>query len=263
MLELNKIYNMDCLIGMKLIPDKSIDMIFCDLPYGTTQSPWDIVIPFAPMWEQYERIIKDSGAIVLMCCEPFTSQLVCSNPRLYKDRWTWVKNKSTCHFNAKKMPLNITEDIRVFYKNPPVYNPQKTTGHKPMNFAIGNHKSGVYGKGKNTANNAGATDRYPNDVVYFKVVNNDDPKRIHENQKPVSLVRYFIRTYTNEGDVVYDGCSGSGSTPEACILEGRNFIAMEKDKIKYDKSIVAFDKFVHDLKYQPHFNFHPPKGEEL
>lgn len=248
-MELNKSYNQCCLIGMpEKVEDKSIDLILADLPYEITQNSWDFIIPFAPMWEQYERVIKDNGAIILTAAEPFTSLLVCSNLGLYKDKMVWVKNKATNHLNAKRQPLNAHEDILIFYKQQPTYNPQKTYRHRPMNYAVTKHTSNVYGKGKSTVNNAGTRERYPQDVLYFDVVNNDNPERIHDNQKPVELFEYLIKTYTNEGAVVLDNSAGSGTTAIACINTNRNYILFEKYKEMFEKMERRIERHVPQLR---------------
>lgn len=226
---LNTIINADCFEVFPMIPSGSVDMILCDLPYGTTRSPWDSNLPFDKLWPAYERIIKDDGAILLFAKAPFDKVLAASNMKLFRYEWIWEKNKATGHLNAARMPMQAHENILVFYKNPPTYNPQLTEGHRPMHAAIGNHKSTVYGSGIGVANNAGTTERLPRSVVYFPVVNNDDPDRIHPNQKPVPLLEYFIRTYTNKGDTVLDNCGGSCSMAEAAARTGRNYIVIEKD----------------------------------
>lgn len=233
---LNEIIHGDCLEVMKEIPAGSVDTILCDLPYGTTQSTWDSIIPFIPLWEQYERVIKPNGAILLFAKAPFDKVLYASKPELFRYEWIWIKNKSTGHLNADHMPLQSHENILVFYKSPPTYKPRMSKGHKPMNFARGSHNSTVYGSGLSVINNVGSTERHPNSTLYFPVVNNDDPSRIHPNQKPIELLRYFIETYTNEGETVLDNCSGSGSTAEACLSCNRNFIAIEQDWVFVRKS---------------------------
>jgi DNA modification methylase len=231
-MELNKIYNTDCLgsEGMRIVPDKSIDMILCDLPYGTTNCSWDSILPFELLWCEYERIIKDNGAIVLFAQPPFDKVLGASNLPLFRYEWIWEKNKATGHLNAKKMPMKAHENLLVFYKNTPVYNPQMTDGHNPQNYAKNNHNSEVYGKGRDSINRVGATDRYPRSVLYFPVVNNDDPEKIHPTQKPVGLCEYMIRTYTNPGAVVLDNCMGSATTAVAALNTDRYFIGFEKTK---------------------------------
>lgn len=234
---INEIIHGDCLEVMKSIPDGSIDMILCDLPYGTTRSEWDEIIPFAPLWEQYERVIKNNGAIVLFAKAPFDKMLWSSNPKLFRYEWIWEKNKATGHLNADHMPMQSHESILVFYKSTPSYNPQMDTGHKPMNFAAKRQTDGgVYGKQVDSVNRFGETDRFPRSVLHFPVVNNDDPNRIHPNQKPVALLRYLIETYTNAGYLVLDNCSGSGSTAEACISCSRNFIGIEQDALIVKRS---------------------------
>lgn len=226
---LNQIINADCFDVFPDVPDGSIDMIFCDLPYGTTRSPWDSVLPFERLWPEYERMIKDNGAIVLFAKAPFDKALAASNMRLFRYEWIWEKNKATGHLNRSLMPLQAHENILVFYKRPPTYNPQMSQGHKPMNAATNNHKSSVYGGGVPWSNEAGSTERYPRSVLYYPVVNNDDPERIHQNQKPVELCEYLIKTYTNPGETVLDNCGGSCTTAVAASRTGRNYIVIEKD----------------------------------
>ncbi|MGG4090615.1 DNA-methyltransferase [Paenibacillus lautus] len=226
---LNQIINADCFDVFPQIPTGSVDMIFCDLPYGTTRSPWDSVLPFERLWPEYERTIKDNGAIVLFAKAPFDKVLAASNLELYKYDWVWEKNKATGHLNKSVMPMQAHEYLLVFYKRTPTYNPQMSQGHKPMNAATNNHKSTVYGKGTPWSNPAGSTERYPRSVVYFPVVNNDDPERIHPNQKPVPLLEYFIKTYTNEGETVLDNCGGSCTTAVAAARCNRPYIVIEKN----------------------------------
>lgn len=218
---LNKIHNVDCLEFMPLIKDKSIDMILCDLPYGTTQNKWDSIIDLDKMWLEYKRIIKDDGAIVLTSAQPFTSVLVMSNLDMFKYEWIWKKTDSTNFLNAKHQPLRIHESVLVFY-NKAKYNPQ---GLKPCNKLL---KDPV---GQNTENYGAVKGRqynqlftnYPESVFTFSSANNT----VHPTQKPVDLFRYLIRTYTNESDIVFDNCMGSGTTAIACIEEKRNYIGCE------------------------------------
>ena len=214
----------DCLELMKDIPDGSIDLILCDLPYGTTACKWDVVIPFDKLWEQYNRIIKENGAIVLFSQMPFTAELVHSNLKLFKYEWIWQKDNGTGFLNAKKMPLKIHENILVFYKKLPIYNPQMRTGFKPYKCKQGRHSTnyGSYEQGHITESNG---ERYPIDIIEFK-----KDSGLHPTQKPVALLEYLIKTYTNEGDVVLDNCMGSGSTGVACVNTNRNFIGIELDK---------------------------------
>jgi len=231
-LNLNVIYNGDCLDLMKNIPEKSIDMILCDLPYGATKNAWDSVIDLDEMWNQYLRIIKDNGCIALTASQPFASLLVTSNLKYFRYDWIWKKNKSTGFLNAKKMPLRNHESILIFYKNLPTYNPQKTQGHSPVNSYCKNTSDGTnYGKTKLGISGGGQTDRYPLSIQEFSVVNNDNShgNKSHPTQKPVELFEYLIRTYTNAGDIVLDNCCGSGTTGIAAINSGRNYILIEKN----------------------------------
>ena len=221
----------DCLEKMKDIPDKSIDMILCDLPYGTTQNKWDSVIPFEPLWEQYWRLLKLNGAVVLTAAQPFTSALVMSQPNYFKYDWVWRKPKGTGHLNAKKMPMRDKEDIVVFYREQCIYNPQMTEG-KPFkpnyNKSYETDNYGSYGSFRNE--NKG--NRYPKQVLDIGIEN--WKHIVHPTQKPVALMEYLIRTYTNEGDVVLDNCMGSGTTGVACVKEGRSFIGIELDEDYFD-----------------------------
>lgn len=213
----------DCLELMKDIPDKSVDMILCDLPYGTTKNKWDSIIPLDKLWKQYERIIKDNGALVLFSQMPFSAQLVCSNLKLFRYEWIWEKDNGTGFLNAKKMPLKIHENIEIFYKKQPTYNPQMRKGFKPYSQMSGRGSSNYGEQVRVTTINEG--DRYPIDVIEFK----RDKTKIHPTQKPVALLEYLIKTYTNEGDVVLDNCMGSGSTGVASVNTNRNFIGIELD----------------------------------
>jgi len=222
----------DSISAMAELPEESIDMVMADPPYGTTQCKWDSVIPFEPMWTQLKRIVKPNGAIVLMAAQPFTSALIMSNPKMFKYTWTWKKNKSTGFLNAKKQPLRSTEDIVVFYSKPPVYNPQKTTGHKPVN-SYTKHTSDGATMGATTRGftGGGQTDRYPTNVIEIPVVNNDNSgeAKLHPTQKPVALMEYLISTYSNIGDTVLDFTMGSGSTGIACSRLDRKFIGIDND----------------------------------
>lgn len=214
----------DCLERMKEIDSGSVDMILTDPPYGTTACKWDSIIPLEPMWEQLKRIIKPNGAIVMTASQPFTSVLVCSNLKLFRYDLKWVKSQATGFYNANKMPLRAHEDILVFYKHLPTYNPQKTDG-KPYRQKRGS-ASDVY-QGKDlceTVNESG--DRHPLSWKLFK----KDSEKLHPTQKPVALMEYLIKTYTNEGDTVLDFTMGSGSTGVACVNLGREFIGIELDE---------------------------------
>ena len=212
---------------MKQVPDKSIDLILCDLPYGTTQNKWDTVIPFDKLWAQYNRIIKDNGAILLFSQMPFGANLIMSNPKMFRYEWVWEKENSTGFLNAKKMPLKKHENILVFYKHLPTYNPQMREGFKPYYNVRNNPYSSNYGDYKATTASSDGT-RYPIDIIEF---NRD--KGLHPTQKPVALLEYLIKTYTNEGDTVLDNCMGSGSTGVACKNTNREFIGMELDEKYY------------------------------
>lgn len=230
--ELDIIYNMDCIEGMKILPDKSIDMILCDLPYGTTQCKWDVVIPFADLWKQYKRIIKDNGAIVLTSAQPFTSLLITSNLEMFKYALIWEKSKATGFMNAKKRPLVAYEDILVFYKKPVIYNPQMTEG-KPYDKGKILRKMEVYGSQKATETNNTTGLRYPRSVVYFKTAESEG-KVYHPTQKPMALFEYLIKTYTNPGDLVLDNCMGAGTTAIACKNTNRHYIGYEKEEKYFD-----------------------------
>ena len=229
--QLDKILNTvvcgDCLEVMPEIPDKSIDMILCDLPYGTTACSWDTIIPFEPLWEQYKRIIKDNGAIVLTASQPFTSALVMSNPDMFKYDWIWYKALGSGFLNANKMPMRNHESILVFYKKPPTYNPQKTTGKMRMKGSVKGSGTENYGKhhGQTSINDS----YFPQSVI--DITNGDRTKENeHPTQKPVELFAYLIKTYTNEGDLVLDNCAGSGTTGVASKILNRNFILIEKEE---------------------------------
>lgn len=222
----------DCLEVMKNIPDKSVDMILCDLPYGITCCGWDSVIPFKPLWEQYNRVAKINGAVVLFGSEPFSSKLRLSNLKNYKYDWIWRKPRGMGFLNAKRQPLRDFENISVFYKNQCTYNPQFTEG-APYSRAKSGKRSKmvdggvtVYGKHGDGADfkNDNAGIRYPKQVLDFGVV---ERNTLHQTQKPVALLEYLIRTYTNEGEVVLDNCMGSGSTGAACVNTARSFIGIE------------------------------------
>ena len=233
-LELNKIYNMDCLEGMKFIPDKSIDMILCDLPYGTTACKWDEIIPFEPLWEQYERVIKDNGAIVLFGSQPFTTKLINSNINIFRYELIWKKERPTNPLMCKKQFPKYHENICIFYKKQPTFNAQyikrkeeNKRNNKPRNFAD---------------NTKVTTDKYSemvlsgnNDCIYQpNIIEVSMERGLHPTQKPVALFEYLIKTYTNEGETVLDNCMGSGTTAIACMNSKRNYIGFELDKKYFD-----------------------------
>ena len=227
-MNLNGFYNMDCMEGMKQIPDKSIDMVLCDLPYGTTQNKWDEVLPFNALWKEYERIIKDNGAIVLTSSGLFTAQLMLSNPRFFKYKMIWVKSKATNFLNAKRQPLRKYEEVCVFYKKQPTYNPQMTEGI-PYDKGIRKQQpTGSYGD-FDPVHVRSTGQRYPNDLLYFKTAESEG-EVFHSTQKPVALFEYLIKTYTNEGETVLDNCMGSGTTAIACLNTDRQYIGFELDE---------------------------------
>ena len=215
----------DCLGLMKGVPDGSIDLILTDPPYGTTACKWDTVIPFDLMWEQLKRIIKPNGVIALFGSEPFSSTLRMSNIKQYKYDWVWVKNVSTNFLHAKRQPLRNTENIHVFYKKCGKYYPIKSTGHTPTQSAKG-CSNGVLYHGKNTRNYCGGeTTRYPKTTIEFDVV--DLKNRLHPTQKPLPLLEYLIKTYTQEGETVLDFTMGGGSTIVAALNTNRKVIGIE------------------------------------
>ena len=230
MLALNKIYNIDCLEGMKDIDDKSIDLIFTDLPYQVTHNSWDIIIPFEPMWEQFERIIKDNGAIILFSQDKFTAKLVLSNEKIHRYNLIWDKVLPSGFLNANNQPLRSHEDICVFYKNLGTYNPQMIKGNKchTRGKAVGMSSNDVSAQLNYGAYNLVETEgdlKYPTSILTFQ---KPHPSiAIHPTQKPLDLCKYIIRTYSNKGDVVLDCCCGSGTIPLAAKLEDRQFIGMD------------------------------------
>lgn len=224
----NQIFEEDCLECMSRMPKESIDMILCDLPYGMTQNRWDSYIPLDLLWKEYKRIIKPNGAIVLTAQGLFTAKLILSQPKLYKYSWVWEKSKPTNFLNAKKQPLRKHEDVCVFYKKQPTYNPQMTKGEPYDKGVRKDQLSGSYGDFLPVHVHS-AGERYPTDIVYFKTAESEG-NVVHPTQKPVELGRYFVRTYTNPGDVVLDNTCGSGSFLVSALLEGRNFIGIEKNE---------------------------------
>lgn len=257
-----ELYQGDCLELMKNIPNNSIDMILCDLPYGcTARNKWDVIIPFEPLWEQYKRIIKDNGAIVLFGKNPFTSMMIMSNQDMYKYNLVWRKNLKTGNLNARKMPMGAYEDIMVFYKNPPIYNPQRI----PRTYQIPsgnkfNSKTTNYGKQKEIYIDRQSEWLMPDDVIdyedsssldaldlenemlYIKCVHNSSGK-LHPTQKPVELLEWLIKTYTNQNELVLDNCMGSGSTGIACLNTNRNFIGIELDEKYFNIAKERIEKY--------------------
>ena len=226
-MELNKIYNEECLEGMKKIPDKSIDMILCDLPYGTTACKWDAIIPFEPLWEQYERVIKDNGAIVLTASQPFTTKLIDSNIDLFRNCWVWNKKISGNPLLAKHQPLKVHEDICVFSKKRHNYYPQMRKG-----------KMRKKGGGRSKLFDMEMSAKYSDEYYPISIIEFSNAKRgVHPTQKPVALFEYLIKTYTKEGETVLDNCMGSGTTAIACINTNRNYIGFELDEGYYKVSL--------------------------
>lgn len=247
---INRIFNEDCLEGMKKIPDGSIDMILCDLPFGTTASFWDKRIPFEPLWEQYKRITKKNAAIVLFSQMPFGSDLIQSNRKMFRYEWIWEKNAAAGFLLAHKMPLRAHENILIFYQSPPTYNPQKTKAErKHINHGRNKDNCNIYSiRGVKSENYIYKDDgyRFPRDVQKFQTPNTSSGKVFHPTQKPIDLLEYLIKTYTNEGELVLDNCIGSGSTAVAAINTNRNFIGFETDKKYFDIANKRIEKVFED-----------------
>lgn len=222
----------DCLELMRNIPDKSVDMIFTDLPYGTTQCKWDSIISLNELWVHYKRIIKDNGAILLFAQTPFDKILGASNLQMLRYEWIWEKTQATGHLNANKMPMKAHENILVFYKKLPVYNPQMTEGHPPMHSyrktIETQNNTELYGRMDKEINGGGTTSRYPRDVLTFP--SDKQKTHLHPTQKPLALCEYMIKPYTKEGDLVLDNCMGSGTTGVACKKLNRRFIGIELEE---------------------------------
>ena len=216
----------DCLELMKDIPDKSIDAIIADLPYGTTACKWDSILPLDKLWKQYNRIIKKNGTIALFASQPFTTKIISSNEKDFRYCWYWLKNQGTNFFHAKRMPIRKIEEICIFKKGK--YYPQITDGHIPTNSAKGCSNGKAYHGTKTRDYEGGKTTRFPTNILEFKCV--DNYSRLHSSEKPVDLLEYLIKTYTNEGETVLDNSMGSGTTGVACVNTNRNFIGMELDE---------------------------------
>lgn len=234
-----RFYNADCFDAMKEMPDGCVDMVLCDLPYGTTKCKWDSVIPFDQLWMEYERLIKENGAIVLTAAMPFTATLVCSNLKLFRYSLVWDKvNKYTGSLNANRMPLRRHEDILVFYKRLPVYNKQFRTGKafvSTNNNGHGEHTQ--YGKGAEFRTTIqDGLHHNPCSVIEIRADNKKE-LGLHPTQKPVELFEYLIKTYTNEGDLVLDNTAGSGTTAVACKNLNRRWVCIEKETDYYEKAL--------------------------
>lgn len=247
----------NCLEKMKDIEDKSIDMILCDLPYGTTACKWDSVIPFEPLWEQYNRIIKDNGAIVLFGCEPFSSQLRMSNIKNYKYDWYWNKVQGTGFSACKKQPLRVIENILIFYKKQPSYNPQMVTREKIIDSTNWKQDKRISENSRFTSTDNSRSrkvydKKYPINYIEINRALNEcnNTKRKHPTQKPVSLLEYLIKTYTNENETVLDNTMGSGSTGVACVNTKRNFIGIELEDDYFDIAKNRIDTYIEDNKIE-------------
>ena len=244
-IQLDTIYNMDCLEGMKRIPDGTVDAVICDLPYGVLNGeseggPWDTIIPFEPLWAEYRRVCKPTAAIVLFAQGMFTADLMHSNPKMWRYNLIWKKGDRASGFlNANRMPLRNHEDIVVFYDKLPTYNPQMRTGfpNHTRGHGGGKLKNGCYGKFDPWAGSKViTTEKFPLSIIDI-AKEHDVNKQFHPTQKPVDLLRYLVLTYTNEGDTVLDNCIGSGTTAIACIKEQRHFIGFELNKEYYEKAV--------------------------
>jgi len=241
---MNQVIQGDCLEVMKDIPDKSIDMILCDLPYGTTACKWDTIIPFEPLWEQYKRIIKDNGAIVLTASQPFTSALVMSNVKMFKYEWIWGKGRGTGFQIVRYKPLVSHENVLVFGSGAIKYNPQMRDREKPrVSKNKGTTRQMLVSNGKEYTAEKALDKKYP--ITELQFSSDDQKGKLHPTQKPVALFEYLIKTYTNEGDLVLDNCAGSGTTGVACKNLNRTFILIEKEQEYIDiinKRLFSLDK---------------------
>lgn len=235
----------DCLSLLPEIPDQSIDLVLVDLPYGSTRNSWDAVIPFKPMWDEIWRVCR--GPAVFTAIQPFSSALVMSQLQHFRHEWVWEKNKATGHLNAKKAPMRAHEVALVFSRGRCTYNPQMTDGHQPMNCYRQTSNGSNYGS-TTRPSGGGSTLRYPRSVQKFAVVNNDSTERVHPTQKPVELMEFLIRTYSDKGAAVLDFAMGSGSTGIAALRAGRRFVGIEKDQT-YAKA--AMDNIIAYRLHQP------------
>lgn len=226
----NLILNDDCLNYMKNIKDKSIDMVCCDLPYGKTKNKWDSILDLKELWSEYKRIVKDNGNIILFGMGSFSAKLILSNEDMYKYSLVWEKTTPTGHLNAKKQPLRIHEDILVYYNKGGGYNPQKTTGHTRKIITANHKRNSIKTSNYNDHKLTGydSTERYPTSVLKFPT--DRQKSALHPTQKPVALIEYLIKMYSNENDLILDNCAGSFTTSIACLNTNRNYICIEKDE---------------------------------
>lgn len=232
----------DCFEIFKQTPDHSVDMVLCDPPFGTTgELKWDSILPLDPLWEEYNRIVKPNGAILIFGQEPFTSRVIMSNLKNFKYRWTWEKSKASNYLHAKQQPLRASEDIAVFYRKQPTYNPQFTYAD-PYNKGAGTRLAEAYGaRGRETVIKSDDGRRYPRSVIYFKTAESEG-RTYHPTQKPIELLEYMIKTYTNEGDTVMDNCAGSFSTAVAAQNLNRNWLCIEKEYEYCEKGLLRLNK---------------------
>lgn len=224
------LYQGDCLDLMKNIPDKSVDMVLCDLPFGTTMNKWDKKIDLQVLFAEYRKLVKIGGVIALFSQQPFTTDLIQANRKQFRYEWIWQKAQGTGHLNSHKMPLKAHENILIFYDKLPTYNPQKTFEHNKYHRAVHDKSSTNYRRKDVYGTICEDGSRYPVDVIKFAQCNCSKDKPIHPTQKPVDLLEYLIKTYTNEGETVLDNCMGSGSTGVACVNTNRDFIGIELDE---------------------------------
>jgi DNA modification methylase len=243
-----KLFNGDCLEIMPTLQSQSVDLIIADLPYGTTECSWDSIIPFEPMWQCINHVARPDTAILLFAQAPFDKVLACSNLKDFRHEWIWEKPNATGFFNAKKMPMKAHENILVFYKSLPTYNPQKTMGHKRASARkVGTQRqSECYGKDIKITE-YDSTERYPRSVIKFS--SDKQISNYHPTQKPLALIEYFVRTYSNPNDTVLDFCMGSGTTGVAAQRLGRNFVGIEKEQKYFEtaKNRIENDVFNIDL----------------
>ncbi len=235
--------NADCFDVFPFIEDKSIDAIICDLPYGTTACKWDSVLPFDLMWEQLNRIIKPNGAIVLFGSQPFTSTLIVSNLKMYRHQWIWKKSRPANFMNANYQPMKYHEDVLVFGLNKVNYYPIKFKGNKNHASTARSGSSNIYGLSENKAGVDTNDMKYPSSIIEIK--STDSTKNLHPTQKPVALMEYLIKTYTNENETVLDFTMGSGTTNLACIKLKRKSIGIEKEKQYYDVAVRRASEYCH------------------